>query len=68
MANMCRNFLTAARDTTEDRALVARERKAAVLGDRYGYVVEFADGEQYDAGRQCCRYCARVQALIHLEA
>lgn len=66
MSNLCRNFLTAARDTSPP-ANAARERKAAVLGDRYGYVVEFADGEQFEAGRQCCRYCARVAALIHLE-
>jgi len=66
MENLCRAFLHALR-ATSSRKVRQRFRKAAVLGDKSGFTVELADGTQFYVGRQCCRYCARAEALVKLE-
>jgi hypothetical protein len=67
MSEMCRAFYTAMRSTSQQRTLKAFAG-SAVLGDSLGYTVELRNGEQIEVGRQCCKYCARVQALSKLAA
>lgn len=66
MSATCRTFYTAMRATSQLRVL-EKFAGAAVLGDgAIGYTVELMDGEQIEVGRQCCKYCARVEALSKL--
>jgi hypothetical protein len=67
MSATCRAFYTAMRSTSQLRVL-ERFAGAAVLGDALGYTVELRDGEQIEVGRQCCKFCARTEALSKLTA
>jgi hypothetical protein len=62
--SMCTSWLKAVR-MTASHTTVERFRGSAVLGDRHsGFVVELRDGQQIDVGRQCCRYCAKADAMM----
>ena len=68
MSATCRSWLTACLSGAPPKVRQAF-KGAAVLGDRFsGYTVELANSDQIYVGRTCCKYCARAEALVKLEA
>ena len=65
--SMCRTWLKAFRATASKTTRDAF-KGSAVLGGAFGYTVELADSTQFYVGRQCCRYCARAEAMSQYAA
>jgi len=63
MSTICRSWLKAV-NATASRATREVFRGSAVLGDKHsGFTVELRDGTQLYMGRECCRYCAKAEAV-----